>query len=156
MDSRYKNLVLGIGNVLLKDEGIGVHVIRAMEGHRLPDNVTLFDGGVTGIDLLEQIEEADRLIIVDAVEAGGQPGSIFRFKADEVEVMIDEHKTSLHQVDLFETLKIAKFLGSYPETIVIGVQPKDTTWGLEPTPEVASRIPQIVDLVLSEIQAFRD
>lgn len=148
-------LILGIGNDLLKDEGIGVHVIEAMKEMRLPGNVTLVNGGVSGIDLLEQIAEADRMIIIDAIDAGEQPGSVFRFKPEEVEVMLSKHKTSLHQVDLFDTLKIAKFLDCYPETIVIGIQPKDVAWGMEPTPDLASRIPRIIDLVTKEIQASR-
>ncbi len=145
-------LVMGVGNDLLKDEGIGVHVVKAMDRVPLPENVTLINGGVAGIDLLEHIREADRLIIIDAVDAGGEPGAVFRFSPDEVRVMLDEHKATLHQVDLFDTLKLAKFLDCYPQTIIIGVQPKEISWGLEPTPDLTSRIPRIIDLVLGEIQ----
>ncbi|MHB9093703.1 MAG: HyaD/HybD family hydrogenase maturation endopeptidase [Eubacteriales bacterium] len=144
-------LILGVGNVLLKDEGIGVHVIGAMERIPLPDNVKLVNGGVSGIDLLEVIEEADKLIIVDAIDAGDRPGTVFRFNADEVKGQLREHKTSLHQVDLFDTLKIARFLDRCPETVIIGIQPKDISWGMELTPDLASLVPRIIDLVICEI-----
>jgi len=149
-----KILVLGVGNDLLKDEGIGVHVIRAMEELSLPANVSLVNGGVGGIDLLDEIKGAGRLIIVDAMDAGAQPGAVFRFRAEEVDVIIGEHKTSLHQVDLFDTLKLARFLGFFPETVIIAVQPQDISWGMAPTPVLASRMPLIIDIVKTEIQAF--
>jgi len=152
--SKQKVLVIGIGNVLLRDEGIGVHIVRTMEKLRLPKNIALLDGGVSGIDLLQQIEEADRVVVIDAIDAGDHPGSIFCFKGEEAGVMLDRDKTSLHQVDLFETLKIAKFLDCCPETVIIGVQPKDVAWGMELTPDLTSRIPQIIDLVIREVRAL--
>lgn len=155
-DGRNEILVLGVGNILLKDEGIGVHVIKAMQHMKLPDNVTLFDGGAGGIDLLEQIEMAARLIIIDAIDAGHKPGTVFRFKPDEVKAILDGHKTSLHQVDLYDTLKLAKFIGCYPETVIIGVQPKEIAWGTEPTPDISAQIPLVIDLVTREIQAIKD
>lgn len=148
-----KVLILGVGNVLLKDEGIGVHVIETMAQMQMPENVTLVNGGVSGIDLLDVIGESDRLIIVDAMDAGEAPGSIFRFNADEVKMMLDEHKTSLHQVDLFDTLKIADFLDRCPETVIIGIQPEEIMWGLEPTSTLSGLIPKIIDLVISEVHS---
>ncbi len=147
--------VMGVGNDLLSDEGIGVHVIKAMEGQQLPDGVIIVNGWVAGIDLLQEIRNTERLIIIDAIDAGDRPGTVYRFRAEEVEVLIDQHKTSLHQVDLFETLKLAKFLGSYPETVIIGIQPRDIVWGTEPSPLLAAMIPQIVDVVIDEIRTFR-
>ncbi len=149
---RSKVLVLGVGNVLLKDEGIGVHVIRALADLQLPGHIVLHNGGVAGIDLLEIIQQFDRLIIVDSLEAGAVAGTIFRFQPHEVENMLREHKTSLHQVDLMETLKIARFLDQCPETVIIGVQPQDMTWGLELTPALQEKIPQIIDIVRKELE----
>ncbi|MCL6471807.1 MAG: HyaD/HybD family hydrogenase maturation endopeptidase [Firmicutes bacterium] len=154
-NGRNEVLVLGVGNILLKDEGIGVHVVKAMQDVQLPDSVTLFDGGAGGIDLLEQIERADRLIIIDAIDAGDEPGTVFRFKPDEVKALLDEHKTSLHQVDLYDTLKLAKFIGCYPETVIIGIQPKEIAWGTEPTPDISAQIPRVIDLVTREILAIK-
>lgn len=147
--------VMGVGNDLLRDEGIGVHVIKAMEGQQLPDGVKIVNGWVAGIDLLQEIQNTERLIIIDAIDAGNRPGTVYRFRAGEVDVMINRHKTSLHQVDLFETLKLAKFLGGYPETVIIGIQPRDIVWGTELSPMLASLIPRILDVVRDEIRTFR-
>jgi len=147
--------VMGVGNDLLRDEGIGVHVIKAMEGQQFADGVRIVNGWVAGIDLLQEIQNTDRLIIIDAIDAGSRPGTVYRFRAEEVDVMINRHKTSLHQVDLFETLKLAKFLGGYPETVIIGIQPRDIVWGTELSPLLASLIPRILDVVRDEIRTFR-
>jgi hydrogenase maturation protease len=155
-EQAHEVLVLGVGNTLLKDEGIGVHVIQALRRLKLPGNVAVLDGGVGGIDLLEHIQQATYLIVVDALDAGAEPGAIFRFRAEEVDVIVNEHKASLHQVDLYDTLKIAKFLGCYPQTIIVGVQPKEMTWGTEPTPELTAKIPLIVDLGLREVGACQN
>jgi len=145
-------LVLGVGNMVLKDEGVGVHVVKAMAGLELPGNVDLHEGYVAGIDLLEIIQQADRLIIVDSVDAGAEAGAVFRFQPHEVENMLREYKTSLHQVDLMETLKIARFFGQCPQTVIIGVQPKAVEWGLELTPELEAKIPLVIDLVQQELE----
>ncbi|PKM80371.1 MAG: Ni,Fe-hydrogenase maturation factor [Firmicutes bacterium HGW-Firmicutes-14] len=143
--------VIGAGNDLLKDEGIGVHVVKTMEGLKLPEDVVLVIGGVSGIDMLEHFESSDRVIIVDAVDAGDTPGAVYRFGPEQVGVLVDEHKTSLHQVDLFDTIKMARFLGHCPETVIIGVQPHDISWGTEPTTVLVSRIPEIIQVVMGEI-----
>ncbi len=147
--------VMGVGNDLLSDEGIGVHVIKAMEGRQLPDGVGIVNGWVAGIDLIEEIANTERLLIIDAIDGGDRPGTVYRFGAEEVDVMINHHKTSLHQIDLFETLRLARFLGCCPETVIIGIQPRDIDWGTEPSPLLASMIPRIVDLVMDEIRTFR-
>ncbi|ADG81633.1 HyaD/HybD family hydrogenase maturation endopeptidase [Thermincola potens] len=147
-----KILVLGVGNILLKDEGVGVHSLKELESYNLPSNVRLHDGWVAGIDLLEVIQEADKLIVIDAVDAQAEPGAIFRFAPHQVETMVKGHKTSLHQIDLFETLKIAKFLDKCPETVIIGIQPKLIDWGLELTPEIRAVLPRVAEIVCQEIE----
>ncbi|MDI6891820.1 MAG: HyaD/HybD family hydrogenase maturation endopeptidase [Actinomycetota bacterium] len=149
--SARKIVVLGAGNILLRDEGIGVHVIREMEKMDLPPNVELLDGGTLGIDILNLIEGADKLIIVDAVKTEAETGAIFRFRPEDIKTVSKGYKTSLHQIDLFEALKIAKLMDQYPESIVIGVQPGKIEWGLELFPELRERIPAIIDVVLEEI-----
>ncbi len=146
-------VILGVGNILLKDEGIGVCVAKEMEKLKLPDNVRVLDGGTLGIDLLNLIEDADKLIIIDAVKTGAEPGAIFRFRPEDIETITKAPKTSLHQIDLYETLKIAKLMEKYPETIVIGIQPKTMEWGMELTPELSEKIPEIIKCVLEELKS---
>jgi hydrogenase maturation protease len=117
----------------------------------LPPNVELLDGGTLGIDVLNLIAGADKLIIVDAMKTEAETGAIFRFRPEDIKTVSKGYKTSLHQIDLFEALKIAKLMDQYPESIVIGVQPGKIEWGLELSPELRERIPAIIGVVLEEI-----
>lgn len=145
-------IILGTGNLLLKDEGIGIHVIQRMEKLKLPDNVKLVDGGTAGINLYHLIEGADKLIVVDCVDAEVEPGAIFRFAPADVEIPKRATTTSFHEVGLLEALEFAKQDGKSPDTIIIGVQPKEIDWGLELTPEVEKVVPEIIEAVLKELK----
>jgi len=140
--------VVGIGNVLLRDEGVGCHVVHAMEGISLPD-VEIIDGG-TGADVLQLLEGAEKVVIVDAVKGGGAPGQIYRFHLDDITV---EQKPflSLHDMDLVGSLKSTQLWHNVGEAVIIGVEPKEINWGLELSPELQERLPQIIDAILSEL-----
>jgi len=140
--------VLGIGNALLRDEGIGCHVIHALEGILLPD-VKIIDGG-TCPDVLQFLEDTDKLIIVDAVEGGGTPGQIYRFHLEDI-TLEQKPFLSLHDMRLVDNLMLMKFWHSVDETVVIGVEPKEINWGLELSPELQEKMPQIIDAILSEL-----
>jgi len=140
--------VLGIGNVLLRDEGIGCHVAHALEEIPLPD-VKIIDGG-TCPDLLQFLEDTDKLIIVDAVKGGGPPGQIYRFHLEDI-TLEQKPFLSLHDVCLVDNLMLMKFWYSVDETIVIGVEPNQVDWGLELSPELQGKMPHIIDTILSEL-----
>ena len=140
--------VLGIGNALLRDEGIGCHVAHALEEIPLPD-VKIIDGG-TCPDLLQFLEDTDKLIIVDAVKGGGPPGQIYRFHLEDI-TLEQKPFLSLHDVGLVDNLMLMKFWHSVDETVVIGVEPKQVDWGLELSPELQGKMPQIIDTILSEL-----
>jgi len=140
--------VLGIGNVLLRDEGVGCHVVHALEGIPLPD-VKIIDGG-TCPDLLQFLEDADKLIIVDAVKGGGKPGQIYRFHLEDI-TLEQKPFLSLHDVGLVDNLMLMQLWHSIGETIIIGVEPKELEWGLELSPELREKMPQIIDAILSEL-----
>lgn len=147
-----KIIVLGIGNEILTDEGVGIHLIRALHQERLPDNVELIEGGTGGMELLPLIEEADRLIVVDAVKADTEPGAIFKFTPDDINIIPPEYQVSAHQVGLMEVLHLARVMEKLPETVIFGIQPGKIDWGMELTPEVAEKVPRLVELVLEEIK----
>ncbi len=149
--SRPSILIMGVGNILLSDEGVGVHIIEAMEGRKLPDNVELFDGGTASVDLLNSLANRDKVIIIDAVKVGNEPGTLYRFTPDDITVQRQD-LTSLHQVGLLETLTMARYLGCAPRQVIIfGVEPMKVSWGLELSPEVARVVPRVVELVLREL-----
>jgi len=140
--------VLGIGNILLRDEGIGCHVAHALEGIPLP-GVKVIDGG-TCPEALQLFEDADKLIIVDAVKGGGTPGQIYRFHLEDISL---EQKPflSLHDVGLADSLMLMQLWHKTGETVVIGVEPREISWGLELSPELREKMPQIIDVILSEL-----
>ena len=148
--ARGKTVILGIGNLLLKDEGVGVHVIREMSKMDLPDGVELVDGGTSALDLLSYIEEAEKLIIVDAFKGGQKPGTIYRCTPEDL-VAKGERPTSLHDVGPIETIRMAKRLGYHPATVIIGVEPEAIDWGMDLSPQIKERMTQIVHAVLKEV-----
>ena len=144
--------VLGIGNALLRDEGIGCHVTHALEEIPLPD-VQIIDGG-TCPDVLQFLEDTDKLIIVDAVKGGGTPGQIYRFHLEDI-TLEQKPFLSLHDVGLMESFMLMQlyhpdFIG-INEAVIIGVEPKEINWGLELSPELQGKMPQIIDTILAEL-----
>ncbi len=145
--------VLGVGNVLYTDEGVGIKVAQVLEQrYSFPDNVVVVDGGVLGVHLMGVIASADHLIVVDAVCNGGRPGQLHRLAGDQIPSRILA-KNSLHQVDLLEALTMCEAIDSRPETVIIGIEPEDMqTFGLELTSTVAAKIDDLVAMVLAELE----
>ncbi len=141
--------VVGIGNALLRDEGVGCHVVHAMEGISLPD-VKIIDGG-TCPDVLQLLEDADKLVIVDAVKGGGTPGQIYRFHLEDI-TLEQKPFLSLHDVGLVDSLMLLQLGHNTGEAVIIGVEPREINWGLELSPELQEKVPQIIDAILSELK----
>ncbi len=146
-------LILGVGNLLLRDEGVGVHVISALRDRALPDDVELCDGGTASFDLLDTLAGRRQVIIIDAVRTGSEPGTIFRFTPEDISAS-REQITSLHQVGLLEILNVVEhLLDSAPEeVIVLGIEAKEIDWGLELSAEVEAAVPKVIELVRSELE----
>ena len=145
--------ILGIGNILLTDEGFGVRVIEKLfEQYDFPDNVAIVDGGVLGIHLLGTLSKTRHLIVVDAVKNKQAPGTLYRLEKEELPERI-LMKNSLHQTDFLETLTLCQMIDKSPETIVVlGAEPEDIeTHSVDLTPAVAARIDETVDGVLKEL-----
>jgi hydrogenase maturation protease len=145
-------LILGVGNLILSDEGVGVRVVeRLAQTHCLPERVRLLDGGTLGLDLLYYLEGVENLLIVDAVEMGKEPGALLRMEGDQVPSFLSI-KMSPHQIGIPDMLFAAKLKGLYPQNVVLwGVQPADLTVGLELSPVVASQLEVLVDKVSEEL-----
>ena len=145
-------MVLGVGNLLFTDEGVGIHAIQTLlERYEFSQNVSIEDGGVLGINLLGIISEADDLIVVDAIRNGGAPGTLYRLEGDDIPKRILA-KNSLHQVDLLEALTLCQALDKVPETVIVGVEPEDIeTVGLELTPPIQEKMGDLIAMVLREL-----
>jgi hydrogenase maturation protease len=122
-----------------------------MRERKLPSNVELLDGGTASLDLLDSLSNRERVIIIDAVRGGGEPGTLYRFSPSDIAAE-REHLSSLHQIGLLETMAMAEYLGCAPCHVTIyGIEPKKVDWGLELSPEVAAVVPRVIELVLSEL-----
>jgi hydrogenase maturation protease len=144
--------ILGVGNILLSDEGIGIRVIEKLDSrYEFAENVQVLDGGVLGIHLVGLISGTDHLIVVDAVRNNGSPGSLYRLGGDQIPKRILA-KNSLHQVDLLEALTLVEAIGPSPATVVVGIEPLDIdTMSLDLTPLIASKLDDLVAMVLAEL-----
>ncbi len=145
-------MILGVGNLLLTDEGFGIHTVNLLEErYEFPQNVSVVDGGVLGLNLLGVISEADHLIVIDAVKNGKAPGSVYRLEGEDIPERI-RAKNSLHQVDLLETLTLCQALDKTPETVILGVEPKDIeTMSIDLTPDIREKLDEIIQMILAEL-----
>jgi hydrogenase maturation protease len=153
-DSAENVVVLGVGNILLKDEGVGVRVIEELwRRYDFPERVQVIDGGTQGLWLISTIQQADHLIVVDAVTAGGEPGALYRLERSDLPKGL-RFKQSAHDSDLVEALNLCSLVEKEPKTVVvIGVEPEDIQpYGLELTLPVAARIEDLIDRVLEELK----
>lgn len=151
-----KTVILGVGNLLLTDDGVGIHAIQKLQAdYDLPAGVQVVDGGTCGLDLLQFLEGVDHLIILDAAKLGKTPGSIVRMEGDQVPAYL-ALKTSPHEIGLPELLFTARLTDIYPERVVIfGVQPENIETHLGLTPAVAARLEELVELAAFEAGAVR-
>ncbi|MFC2019759.1 HyaD/HybD family hydrogenase maturation endopeptidase [Chloroflexota bacterium] len=147
-------VVMGVGNELLKDEGVGVHVVRALRQETPPGDISLdiIDGGTTPEAFL-LVEAAHKLILVDAVSGGGEPGAVYRFGPDDI-IASGKFAVSAHQVDLMMSLDMMKLSGSKPdEVVIIGIEPKEIDWGMELSPQLREKLPKILKVVMEELKS---
>ncbi len=150
--------VLGVGNVLLTDDGAGVHALRALaQGGACPPQVWLVDGGTLSFSLAEVIEDVDALITLDAAELGAAPGTLRVFEDAELDAFLGAgRRRSVHEVALFDMMALAALAGRLPRRrALIGVQPACFDWGEAPSAVVAAAIPEMCARSLALITRWR-
>ena len=148
-------LVLGIGNLVMSDDGVGVRVVQVLQrSYSFPDNVKVIDGGTLGLDLLPMLENVTHLILVDAVDTGEKPGTMVRLEGEELPIAL-ETKLSPHQMGLKDLLAVSELMGHSPgEMVLIGVQPGSIEMGVDMTAEVDAVLDEMVSKVLSELEKY--
>lgn len=153
-DSPRKILILGVGNILYTDEGVGVRAVeRLLETYDFSDNVTLMDGGNLGMRLMQPLMDCDFCIVLDAVLGGGEPGTVYRLVGEDLRKSL-AFKDSMHQSDLVDTLIYCELVGKRPDTVVIGMEPFDfKTMAVELSPAIAGRVPHMLEAALAELAA---
>lgn len=147
-----QTLLLGVGNLLLSDEGVGIHVIEHLQAaYSIPAWLQIMDGGTLGLDLLAYLAGIERLILVDAVETGGPPGTIIRLENEAVPIFLARH-LSPHQIGIPDMLYAARLRDLAPAQLVLwGMQPASLEIGLELSPAVAARFEAFVTAVAQEL-----
>ncbi|OGU15009.1 MAG: hypothetical protein A2076_18310 [Geobacteraceae bacterium GWC2_53_11] len=149
-----QTLIFGAGNLLLSDEGFGVHFIKYLEEkYRFGDDVELYDGGTLGIMVTHLLEEADRVFLVDVVEAKGEPGDIFRYEKEEFLLGKLPIKMSPHQIGLQEVLTLSELRGRTPDQVTLfGIIPYSYEAGVELSPLLEGKLPALAELVVGELR----
>lgn len=152
-----KTVILGIGNTLLSDEGVGIHVLDALSKMDLPwEEIDLIDGGTLSFTLAVPIEEADFLVVVDAAQLKSPPGTLRLFKGDEMDsFLLGNRKSSVHEVGLTDLMAIARLTESWPEKrALLAIQPEKLDWGNTPTEPVQSAIPEACRQIKTLLQEW--
>lgn len=145
-----KTLILGVGNILLRDEGVGVYVAQRLMKLSLPPDVAVIECETELFGVMSLIEKAKKLIVIDAIKAGAHPGTVFKFRDQDI-CEPSKKLYSLHQIGLLDTLEILGRMDVKPITTIIGIEPKDVEVGMELSSEIEDAMPGIISQVLDEV-----
>lgn len=145
--------VLGIGNLLLKDDGIGIHLIERLTELEYDKiyNVELIDGGTCILELLDVFVRNKKIIVLDSIKGGHSPGTIYKITPQELGTYIKE-STSLHDVQILDIIRDSNLLGYNPEVIIIGVEPEEIIFDLELSEIIRHSIPKMIDIIKKELE----
>ncbi len=156
MTQASKTLVLGLGNLVHSDDGLGVHAIERLTADpRVPLDAVLMDGGTQGLNLLPHISEFQRLLVIDAMDVGEAPGTVLRLEGDAIKNL--PGKPSVHQLGFADLMVALELLGDLPgEIVLLGVQPLSTEWAAELTPPVQQALGPLLDAVIEQLRAWQE
>lgn len=148
--------VLGIGNIILSDEGFGVRVVEHIKkSFQFPENVQLIDGGTLGVELTQFITGTQKLLIIDSIDGGKQAGTLYKLTGDKIRTHFSE-KISAHEVGIQDVLTMLELTNKMiPEVVVIGAQPFSLEAGVNLTPEMQKLIPQVSDMAIDILRSWR-
>ncbi len=153
MEKKYRLTIMGLGNILFKDEGFGVHFVREFQKkYRLPEDILVLDGGTLGYALMDEVCQTEHLIVVDTVKADDKPGSIYRFHPEAIPTCLN-YNVSAHEVEFLDVLCKAEMMGEAPKTVIIAVVPEDIKGtGMELTSTIKACLPKVEALVKEELE----
>lgn len=147
--------VFGIGNILLSDDGVGVHAVQKLKDeYEFPDNVELIDGGTKGLDLLPILENRDKVLFIDAANFKKEPGAIDTVEGDKIPAFLSQ-KLSVHQIGLPDMLFSARLMDiTPPEMCLIGIQPESMETSAELSETVSKKMDALLDAVLAKLREW--
>lgn len=145
--------VIGVGNLLMGDDGFGVHVLRELERAGVPGHVEMVEAGTMGLGLLDFLEKESKVVLVDCAEMGLPAGAVRRVDLRDLPAAGGNESVSLHEAGVAEVVLLAEKLGVMPrEMVIFGIQPGRVGWGMDLSPPCAGVLGETVNLVLAEIQ----
>ena len=153
MDKKYKLTILGLGNILFKDEGFGVHFVRQFQKkYSMPENAHIIDGGTLGYALMNIVCQTEHLLVIDTVKANDKPGSIYRFHPEAIPSQL-EYSVSAHEVEFLDLLLKAEMMGDAPQTTIIAIIPEDMhSVEMELSSSMQNSLPKVEKLVIKEMK----
>ncbi len=146
-----RTVVVGFGNLLMGDDGVGIHVVRALAARGLPPGVEAVDGGVASLEILGSLLDAAKVIIVDALAGGGEPGAVYRLTPTDLGQAAAPPGYSLHEFTLPQALALLAQTATLPPIVIFGVEPAAMDMGLELSPPVAAAAGRVADLIAVEL-----
>ena len=147
--------VVGVGNILYRDEGVGVYAARYLQqAYGFAPDIEVADGAALGFSVMDFFEESATVIVLDALLADADPGAVYRLPTERLLDLGPDVSPTAHEVDLIQVLKRARALGQSTEMVLLGIVPQDTSqMALGLTPRLAAAFPRFVEAALSEIRA---
>ncbi len=143
-------VIIGIGNILLQDDGVGVHVVNQLESETLPSTIELVDGGTSTLDTLGYFLDYRKVIVVDCLRAGLEPGTIYKIEPEDIK-NYQKGNLSIHDVQILDVVKMANMMGHYPEVVIFGIEPKTISVNLEMTDLMYAKIPEVIANIKKEL-----
>lgn len=143
-------VIIGIGNILLKDDGVGVHTIKQLENENLPSTIELVDGGTSTLDILGYFLDYKKVVVIDCLKAGYEPGTIYKIKPEEITSYRKEN-LSIHDVQILDVVKMANMIGKYPEVVIFGIEPEHICLDTDMTDNMKNRISDVIGHVKKEL-----
>lgn len=150
-----ETVIIGIGSILLKDDGVGVYVIRQLENENLPSTIKLVDGGTSTLDTLSYFLDYKKIIVIDCLKAGYKPGTIYKINPKDIKGYKKEN-LSIHDVQILDVVKMANMLGRFPNVIIFGIEPEEICLDTEMTENIKNKIPEIIKHIKAELNIEKD
>lgn len=144
-------VIIGIGNILLRDDGVGVHTINCLRNENIPSTIELVDGGTSTLNILSYFLDYSRVIIIDCLRAGYEPGTIYKINPDEIKNYRSEN-LSLHDVQILDVIKMANMIGKFPKVTIIGIEPEEINLHTELTETIRNKVPEVIKHIKNELE----
>ncbi len=148
-----KIVVVGVGNILMGDEGIGVVLVNLLEKNKYTEKIDFIDAGTSFFNVVSSLRNYDKVIIIDTVYGGKAPGTLYRFEINDIEETGINGMLSLHDFGVMQSIKLEKLVGGFPEDIVFfGIEPKSIDLSMELSDEVQEKVEQIINKIVCELK----